>query len=98
MNGNIAKSSTQRGEEAILSEQERALGVQVRGVCHTELQRKYPVTNTKELSCNNANYVVMNKKLDCFGLVEPHNDATSFHPLRKADLRTEYMYIDTNSY
>ena len=41
---------------------------------HTERQRKYPVTNTKELSCNNANYVAMNKKLDCFGSVEPHND------------------------
>ena len=34
VNGNIAKSSTQRGEEAILSEQERALGVQVRGLSY----------------------------------------------------------------
>ena len=37
--GNIAKNSTQRGEEAILSEQEQTLGVHVRGInnlCHTE--------------------------------------------------------------
>ena len=48
---------------------------------HTERKRKYPVINTKELSCDNANYVAMNKKLDCFDSVEPHNDATLCPPL-----------------
>ena len=41
---------------------------------HTERKRKYPVTNTKELSCKKDNYIEINNQLDCFGSKEPHND------------------------
>ena len=54
--GLSAKSSTQWGEEAILSEQKRTLGVQVRGInnlCHTE-QSKYAAIRSKT-SSDNAN-------------------------------------------
>ena len=37
-------------------------------------KRKYPVTNTKELSCKKDNYIEINNQLDCFGSKEPHND------------------------
>ena len=36
---------------------------------YIERKRKYPVINTKELSCKNANYIEINKKLDCFAYI-----------------------------